>query len=381
MRILLVTNGLKPAAASRRNTLVEAQLRSRAMTCGCSPQRGRRAAVSGGGPTTSRRASHTPSRACCSSQSADARASARAADFAHTRDVSISRLLVTSVLGGCVRSDGAVRAYYKLVCPTGQAPAYDARCTCGRCGLLARRCTPLLHWLRDRRATRVSPRHLGAAVLAQPLLSASCAKTHRVGWSAWPVEAPSPDFRRVPAVDPLFVFTGRLAREKGVGTLLHALARAANRGTRARLRVVGDGPLRSALERLTVELGLSDAVEFTGWLPLQRVEAQLVDAWALVAPSLWAEPLGLTALEAVVRGIPVIASTTGGLAETVEHGVSGLLFANGDPDALASCLVAIASGGAMAGGVPNDTVERLKAQHEVGRHVAWLRALFAQVAA
>jgi glycogen(starch) synthase len=163
--------------------------------------------------------------------------------------------------------------------------------------------------------------------------------------------------------------------------LLRALAQARGQGAEARLRVVGDGPLRPALERLAVELGLGDLVEFTGWLPLHRVEAQLADAWALVAPSLWAEPLGLTALEAVVRGLPVIASATGGLAETVEPGVSGLLFPNGDTEALAACLVEIASGRAFVGGVPGDTVERLKTEHDLGRYVACLRALFAEVAA
>lgn len=278
-------------------------------------------------------------------------------------------------------------AYYKPVCPNGlKLLPDDSRCTV-RQGVVCWRggCTPLAHWLRDRpRYARIGRGIRGAAAvvacsrwLQRELRDAGI----EAQWSAWPIEAPSAGFRRVPAPTPLFVFTGRLAREKGVGTLLRALARAHRQGAGARLRVVGDGPLRPALEHLTAELGLGDAVEFTGWLPQQRVEAQLADAWALVAPSLWAEPLGLTALEAVVRGLPVIASATGGLAETVEHGVSGLLFPNGDADALAACLVDVASGRALAGGVPHDTVERLKARHDLGRHVAWLRALFAEVAA
>ena len=279
-------------------------------------------------------------------------------------------------------------AYYKPFCPNGlKLLPDDSRCTvrqgavCWRGG-----CTPLMHWLRDRpRYARIGRGIRGAAAvvacsrwLQRELRDAGI----EAAWSAWPIEPPSAGFRRAPAPEPLFVFTGRLAREKGVATLLRALAGARGQGAaRARLRVVGDGPLRPALECLTVELGLSGAVEFTGWLPRHRIEAQLADAWALVAPSLWAEPLGLTALEAVVRGLPVIASATGGLAETVEPGVSGLLFPNGDADALAACLVEIASGRTLAGGVPGDTAERLKAQHDLGRHVAWLRALFAEVAA
>jgi len=242
-----------------------------------------------------------------------------------------------------------------------------------------------LHWLRDRpRYARIGRGVRGAvAVLA---VSRWLQGELREGgieaeWSPWPIARPTARFRRAPAAEPLFVFTGRLAREKGVATLLGALARARAEGTAMRLRVVGDGPLRPSLERLTSELGLGDAVKFTGWLPLDRVEEQLADAWALVAPSLWAEPLGLTALEAVVRGIPVIASVTGGLAETVEHGVSGLLFPNGDADALAACLLQVASGRVLPRGVPNEVAERLMARHDLGRHVAWLRALFAKVAA
>ncbi len=278
-------------------------------------------------------------------------------------------------------------AYYKPICPNGlKLLPNDSRCTV-RQGVVCWRggCTPLLHWLRDRpRYARIGRAVRGAAAVLA--VSRWLQRELRDGgieaeWSAWPIERPTALFRRSPAAEPLFVFTGRLAREKGVATLLRALALSRAEGTAARLRVVGDGPLRQSLERLTSELGLGDAVEFTGWLPLERVEAQLADAWALVAPSLWAEPLGLTALEAVVRGIPVIASATGGLAETVENGVSGLLFPNGDAGALATCLADVASGRVLAGGVPNEVVARVSARHDVGRHVAWLRALFDKVAA
>jgi glycosyltransferase involved in cell wall biosynthesis len=278
-------------------------------------------------------------------------------------------------------------AYYKPVCPIGlKLLPNDSRCTvrqgavCWRGG-----CTPLLHWLRDRpRYARIGRGIRGAAAIlavSRWLQRELSDNGIAAEWSAWPIEPPSALFRRTPAPQPLFVFTGRLAREKGVATLLRALARAREQGSTARLRVVGDGPLRPALERLTGELGLSDVVEFTGWLPPDRVEAQLADAWALVAPSLWAEPLGLSALEAIVRGIPVIGSATGGLAETIEHQVSGLLFPNGDSEALADCLLQIASRRVLAHGVPNEVTQRLRALHDVGSHITWLRALFAKVAA
>ncbi len=277
--------------------------------------------------------------------------------------------------------------YYKPICPNAlKLLPDDSRCTvqqgavCWRGG-----CTSLPHWLRDRpRYARIGRgvREVAAVVACSRWLQSELRSAGIESLATdFPVEAPSRDFRRRPAPEPLFVYTGRLAREKGLPALLSALARMRGRGVAARLRVVGDGLLRSALERLTGELGLIDAVEFTGWVPLERIEAQLADAWALAVPSLWAEPLGLTALEALVHGIPVIASATGGLAETVENGVSGLLFPNGDVEALTKCLIEVASRRVLAGGVPNEVVARVIARHDVGRHVTWLRTLFDKVAA
>jgi len=185
----------------------------------------------------------------------------------------------------------------------------------------------------------------------------------------------------VPSADPAFVVVGRLAREKGLDTLLHALAQARRDIPGIRLRVIGDGPLRSALARLTRALRLDDAVTFTGWLPMTEVDVQIADAWALVAPSRWAEPLGLTVLEAMSRGIPVIASATGAFAETVDEGITGLLFPNGDVAALARCLVDVASGRRLRAGIPQEHAERVQRTHHLDTHIEWLRALLSRVAA
>jgi glycosyltransferase involved in cell wall biosynthesis len=277
-------------------------------------------------------------------------------------------------------------AYYKPICPNGlKLLANDSICTvqagsvCWRGG-----CVPRLHWLRDRPRYARIRRGVGNAALvvtcSRWLQRELAAAGILAEPSSWPVESPSTGFRRARAAEPLFVFVGRLAREKGVETLLRALA-AARHDVQARLRVIGDGPLRPSLERLTAGLALGDVVEFTGWLPHEQIEMRLADAWALVAPSLWAEPLGLTALEAVVRGIPVVASATGGLAETVEHGVTGLLFPNGDVGALAACLVDVASRRAFPDGLAPDVIEQARADHDLARHVEWLRGRLEAVAA
>ena len=105
-------------------------------------------------------------------------------------------------------------------------------------------------------------------------------------------------------------------------------------------------------------------------------------AWALVAPSLWAEPLGLVALEAIVRRVPVIATSIGGFAETVEENVSGFLVPNGDIGALANRMTAIANGREFADHcVADDVVARVAKRHDVRDHTDRMRDIFRQTMA
>ena len=163
-------------------------------------------------------------------------------------------------------------------------------------------------------------------------------------------------FRRGPSAAPVFLFIGRLDVEKGTALLLRAFSRLRQKVPSAILRIAGDGPERANLERLAGRLGIADATTFLGWLSPRDIEQQLRDPWASVVPSLWAEPLGLVAIEAILRAVPVIASASGGLAEIVEQDVSGLLFPNNDETALAGCLQAVAEAAAFPAHTLTDQV-------------------------
>jgi glycosyltransferase involved in cell wall biosynthesis len=277
---------------------------------------------------------------------------------------------------------------YKPICPihskllpNGTRCRVDAGSVCWRGG-----CVGLAHWLRDR------PRYR--------LLEAGRRRVDRVfACSSWlarmlaeagidaealllPTPPPSPAFRRAPADHPLFVFVGRLSREKGVASLLRAFARLREEAPAAELQLVGDGEERASLGELGRSLGLGDSVVFRGWLGPSEIERELAVAWACVVPSLWAEPLGLVAAEAGVRGVPVVASATGGLAEIVEHGTNGLLFPNGDEAALAGCLSDIATGRVFPEqSVPASAVRGVAERHDVRRHVARFEEVLDEIAA
>ncbi|HET7568459.1 MAG TPA: glycosyltransferase family 4 protein [Gaiellaceae bacterium] len=132
----------------------------------------------------------------------------------------------------------------------------------------------------------------------------------------------------------------RLEPWKGQELFLRAAAELAREDDRLRFAVVGgavlgwEGDYPQRLEALAAELGLGDRVHFAG---------HQEDAWAwldaldvVVAPSL-GEPFGLTVVEAMALGKPVVATDSGGHRETVEDAVSGLLVAP-EPDALAAAI-------------------------------------------
>ncbi len=120
-----------------------------------------------------------------------------------------------------------------------------------------------------------------------------------------------------------FVFAGRLEPYKGPQLLAQAAAQRP-----AEVVFCGDGPAAATVREIF------PAARVTGWLDAAQLGAELAQARALVFPSLWPETFGLTVLEALARGIPVIASRGTAAEEHVRHDVNGLLFDRGSVSSL-----------------------------------------------
>ena len=158
------------------------------------------------------------------------------------------------------------------------------------------------------------------------------------------------------------LFVGRLADGKGVHELLRAVAQL---GPGTRVRFVGGGPERAALEREASALGIP--VAFDGPLPPSGVAAAMQHAAVLAMPSTYPEGLGLVALEAMAAGALVVASDIGGIPESVIDGQTGWLVPPGDVPALASALadaLAVSGGGAS----PRRTTLRRDARAKARDH-------------
>ena len=137
--------------------------------------------------------------------------------------------------------------------------------------------------------------------------------------------------------EPLLVFAGRLVHEKGLQELVKALPLLRDELPRVRLVVAGTGPQLADQQDRAARYGVSDLVDWAGFLDEAELARLLAAADLVVAPSLY-EPFGMVALEAQLAGTPVAVSDTGGLAELVEGGRTGLLFAPQDPAAIAAAV-------------------------------------------
>jgi glycosyltransferase involved in cell wall biosynthesis len=108
-----------------------------------------------------------------------------------------------------------------------------------------------------------------------------------------------------------FIFLGRLVNWKGVDLLLDAFARVVVAYPAAELEILGDGPMRGALEAQSVRLGIRDRVHFVGWVKPAEGAIRMQDADIFVLPSL-RECGGSAAFEAMALGLPTIVARWGG---------------------------------------------------------------------
>ncbi|MGE5386636.1 MAG: glycosyltransferase family 4 protein [Betaproteobacteria bacterium] len=160
---------------------------------------------------------------------------------------------------------------------------------------------------------------------------------------------------------------GRLVPRKGIDNVIRAVGRL-DRGMRVRLVVVGGEsadpderktPEIARLRAIARECGIGDRVTFTG----QRQRADL-RAWYNAADAFvttpWYEPFGITPLEAMACGTPVIGSAVGGIQYSVVDGVTGYLVPPRDPEALAERLAYLYSNPALANALGRAGIRRVR---------------------
>lgn len=148
--------------------------------------------------------------------------------------------------------------------------------------------------------------------------------------------APSAEYREIYHIGSL----GRMVEKKGMDVLIQALAALCNKPYRIELSIAGDGPLRSELERLVIELGLVGSVHFLGNLAHHQVREWMhgLDAFVLACKQDAngdMDGIPVVLMEAMSQSVPVISTRLSGIPELVMDGVTGLLAEPGSHVALA----------------------------------------------
>ena len=154
----------------------------------------------------------------------------------------------------------------------------------------------------------------------------------KVIWSVSGIDLPPAGFTRPPRTGPFtFGYLGRINAEKGVGTLIEAVRR-----LNGPFQVLIAGKANEAIESFRrAAAGLP--IEFIGFVDPAELFRRID---ILVIPSIWAEPLPRTALEAYAKGVPVLGSRAGGTPDLIGHDNATWLFEPGNPDDLADKLAA-----------------------------------------
>lgn len=182
-----------------------------------------------------------------------------------------------------------------------------------------------------------------------------------------------------------FVQACRLITKKGLPTSLKAFAKFHAKWPRSRFVIAGKGPMEEEVKRLAGELGISEAVELRGFLSQADLAALYANSHIFLHPSEMPpdqnqEGVPNSMLEAMATGLPVLATTHGGIPEAVTHERTGLLVPERDDEALFRALETITAdsemlylyGQAAARAVreefeQNKAIERLEACYDEAR--------------
>ena len=177
---------------------------------------------------------------------------------------------------------------------------------------------------------------------------------------------------------------GRLVERKGIDIAIAALPQLPG----AELVVAG-GPERDLLAEdaeyrrlrdIARDCGVSDRVLFTGAVTRTQVPALIRSADAVVCTP-WYEPFGITSLEAMACGVPVVAAAAGGLTDSVVHGTTGLLIPPRDPGALAAAAGKLLADPAMRAAFGEAGARRARCWYSWPRVAAQTESVYARLGA
>jgi glycosyltransferase involved in cell wall biosynthesis len=148
---------------------------------------------------------------------------------------------------------------------------------------------------------------------------------------------------------PRILFAGNLIPAKGVEILLGAFAKVRQRGIDCRLKFLGEGSAKDELARLAAAAGVADRIDWSPFVPMDRMPEEYGAASVVALPSRGArgEGMPLSLVEALLGRAAVVATPAGGVPEIIRDGETGLLVPDGDEGALADAIARLLTDAAL----------------------------------
>jgi glycosyltransferase involved in cell wall biosynthesis len=180
----------------------------------------------------------------------------------------------------------------------------------------------------------------------------------------------------IPAHAPTIGVVGLMRRQKALDVLLRAAARVRSRWPELQVLLVGDGPERASLEALSSELGLESNAHFLG---LRSDVPDILRALDIAVSSSSFEGSPAALLEAMEAGLPVVATSVGGIPDMIDSGVHGLLVEPGDAAALGDAIDALLRDPERAREMGRRGPARPRAEFDLGVMIGRFEALYVEL--
>ncbi len=192
--------------------------------------------------------------------------------------------------------------------------------------------------------------------------------------------------RRPNGADPVVLSVARLVEKKGLGDLIEAADFLRRRGRCFQIEIIGDGPLRAALEERVAECGLQDRIRLLGAQPHSAVRQAYARAAAFALPCVVAsdgdrDGIPNVLLEAMASGVPVVSTPVSGIPELIESGREGILVPPNRPDDLANALERLLSDPDLSGRLARAAREKIETAFSVEENCRRLLEVFREAGA
>jgi len=172
------------------------------------------------------------------------------------------------------------------------------------------------------------------------------------------------------------LYVGRLSKEKGLEYLIKAMPVILDKIPDSKLIIVGRGPEKEKLERLSQTLKIERKIMFKGYVSEKELMRCYQDSEIVVVPSNWAENFPLVTLEAMAYGRPIIVSDIFGLSERIKNNDVGFLFNPADPKDLADKIINLLSDFNLAKKMSKNARKKVEKEYSSETHYKELMKVY-----